>query len=238
MSIIAWEKDESVAVIVMNNGENRQNPSFVKDMLKTFDEIEEDDSIFSVVVKSSDSKCWSLGIDVQWITQAMGNKEYQSVRDFMYGLNKVFRRILLYPMPVIAAINGHAFGAGAIMSCAFDFRFMKSDRGFFCFPEVDINIPFLPSMVAIIKKAIPYYKLEELAFTGKRVTAPELGKHHVIVKACENEAVLMAESLAFAKTFHKRREIYGENKKRFHKNITDIMDKEDQAFIESVQLMV
>jgi enoyl-CoA hydratase/carnithine racemase len=238
MSVIEWKKDESVAVIVMNNGENRQNPSFVKDMLKAFDEIEADDSIFSVVVKSSDAKCWSLGIDVQWITQAMGNKEYQAIKDFMYGLNDLFKRILLYPMPVIAAINGHAFGGGAIMSCTFDFRFMKSDKGFFCFPEVDINIPFLPSMINIIKKAIPYYKLEELAFTGKRVAAAELEKHHIIVKSCENENLLLTETLAFAKTFHKRREIYGENKKRFNKNITDIMDKEDQAFIELLQLMV
>jgi len=41
---------------------------------------------------------------------------------------------------------------------------MKADRGFFCFPEIDISIPHLPGMLAIVKKAMPYYEVEELIF--------------------------------------------------------------------------
>lgn len=41
------------------------------------------------------------------------------------------------PLPVIVAIDGHAFGNGSIICCTRDFRFMRSDRGFFGFPEVD-----------------------------------------------------------------------------------------------------
>ncbi|MCX5821395.1 MAG: enoyl-CoA hydratase/isomerase family protein, partial [Deltaproteobacteria bacterium] len=138
----------------------------------------------------------------------------------------------------IAAINGHAFGDGTIMACACDFRFMKADRGFFCFPEIDINIPFLPGMLAIVRKAIPYYKLEELAFSGKRTGAAELEAHHVIIKACDNEEVLMREALAFAKTFNKKRPIFGEMKKRMHGSIIEIMEKEDPVYIEPLQLMM
>jgi hypothetical protein len=47
--------------------------------------------------------------------------------------------------------------------------------GFFCFPEIDINIPFLPGMLAIVE-AVPYYKLEELVFSGKRA-ARRTGGH-------------------------------------------------------------
>jgi enoyl-CoA hydratase/carnithine racemase len=169
---------------------------------------------------------------------AMAKNDLQGLRDFMYGLNRIFNRILLYPMPVIAAINGHAFGDGTIMACACDFRFMKADRGFFCFPEIDINIPFLPGMQAIIRKAIPYYKLEELVFSGKRTGAAELEAHHVIMKACENEEALMRETLAFAKSFNKKRPIFGEMKKRFHRTIIETMEKEDPAFIEPLQLMI
>lgn len=83
-------------------------------------------------------------------------------------------------------MNGHTFGNGSILACSCDYRFMKADRGFFCFPEVDVNIPFLPSMLQTIRKAIPYYKLEELIFSGKRVGAKELEEHHVLVKACDD----------------------------------------------------
>lgn len=238
MAIIEWEKDGTVAVITMNNGENRHNPDFNRAILNAFDEIENDETISSVVITSSDEKSWSQGIDVEWIMGAMNNKETQSIKDFMYGLNRIFIRILYFPMPVIASINGHAFGDGAIMACACDFRFMKADRGYFCFPEIDISIPFLPAMLAIIKKAFPYYKLEELVYSGKRATAKELEASHVIVKACENAQTLLEDATAFAGTFTKKRAIFEQQKKRLHKHIIEIMEKEDPEFIEPLNIMV
>ena len=238
MSCIEWKKAETVAVMTMNNGENRFNPDFIRAFLSAFDEIEADQTIFSVLITSSDPKNWSLGIDLAWIAKAMNDENDREIREFLHGLNRIFRRILLYPMPVVAAINGHVFGGGAILACACDFRFMKSDRGFFCFPEIDISIPFLPGMLAIVGKAIPYQKLEELIFTGKRTGATELEAHHVIVKACGNEAVLMQEALDYAKTFAKKRTIFGEMKKRLHKEVVEVTEKEDPAYIDHLQLMI
>jgi enoyl-CoA hydratase/carnithine racemase len=231
MPVIEWKKEDGVAVLVMNNGENRHNPEFVSAMLNAFDEIEQDQTVTAVVITSSDEKNWSQGIDVQWIMGAFGKKDYQSIRDFIYGLNKIFTRILLYPVPVIAAINGHAFGNGSIMSCACDFRFMRQDRGFFCFPEVNLGIPFRNGMNAMIKKAVPMYKLLEMQFSGNRYSATELALHHIIVKACADKEALMSEAMAFAGTFQKKRGIFGELKKRLYKDIIDIIDTGDPAGI-------
>ncbi len=238
MAVVEWKKDESVAVVVMNNTENRHNPDFAAGMLQVFDEIEKEADIFSVVITSSDAKSWSQGIDLIWITGAMEKKDFASIKKFMYDMNDVFKRILLFPMPVIAAMNGHTFGNGSILACSCDYRFMKADRGFFCFPEVDVNIPFLPSMLQTIRKAIPYYKLEELIFSGKRVGAKELEEHHVLVKACDDAEALMRESLAYAKTYRKGRPIFAQHKLRLHKHIIEVMEKEDPAYIEPLNLMV
>ena len=238
MSILEWKKDGTVAVLTMTNGENRHNPTFTDSILNAFDEIEKDENISSVVIASNDPKNWSQGIDLPWLMGAFNNKDYQAIKDFMYGLNKVFKRILLSPMPVIAAINGHAFGGGAIMACACDFRFMKSSRGFFCFPEIDINVPFLPGMICLVKKAFPYYKVEEAVYAGKRFGAKELEEHHVIMKACEDDEMLMREAIAFARTFTKKRSIFGEMKRRYHKQIIEVMDKEDPEYIEPLKLMI
>jgi len=238
MALLEWKKDETVAILTMTAGENRHNPDFTKAILKALDEIEADPAITSVVIASNDPKNWSQGIDLAWITGAFNEKRFQDVKGFLYGLNTMFKRILLYPMPVIAAINGHAFGDGSIMACCCDWRFMKSGRGFFCFPEVDISIPFLPGMQAIITKAFPYYKLQEAAFSGKRYGAAELAEHHVIVKACADEESLLADAVAFARTYQKKRPIFGEMKKRFHRNIIAIIDNEDPPYIESLKIMM
>ena len=118
------------------------------------------------------------------------------------------------------------------MSCAFDFRFMRSDRGYFCFPEVDLSIPFLPGMIALIKRAMPSYKFEEMQYTGKRVTADECEKDKIVLKAFHMDE-LMDKTMQFAKELNKGRPIISEMKKRTHKGIIKVMEKEDPKAIES-----
>ena len=238
MAVIEWEKKESVAVINMCNGPNDQNLEFATQMNKCFDDILEDKEIYSIVLTSTDEKYFCQGIDVNWLGQKMNDKDFDSVKAFMYGMNTIFKRILFMPFPVIAAINGHAFGNGAMLACTCDFRFMTKDKGFFCFPEVDINIPFLPGMIEFVRKAIPEYKFNEMILSGKRVVAEELEESNVIVKACENKEELFKEAMAFASTFTKGRTIFGELKQRMHKNIIQVMDIEDKKQIDSLNLFV
>ncbi len=227
MAIMKWEKDETVAILTMTNGANKQNLDFANTMNAMLDEIIADKTVTALIITSNDEKNFSQGIDVEWILDKAQKKEYQPVIDFIRGMDIVFKKLVAYPVPVIAAINGHAFGNGSIMSCACDFRFMRSDKGFFCFPEVNLGIPFRAGMNAFIKKAVPMYKLVEMQLTGNRYTAKEMEAHHVVLKACEDQADLMAQALAFAKTFKKKRGIFGELKKRLHKEIIEILEAPD-----------
>jgi len=238
MSIVLWEKRDTVAVLTMNNRENRMNLDYADAMIKGLDEILEDKEIYAVVIASSDDKNWSQGIDLQWLMERKAADDLNAIRSFLYRMNDLFKKLLLYPMPVIAAINGHAFGNGALLACTCDFRFMRSDKGFFCFPEVDVSIPFLPGMIAFARKAIPEYKYQEMVTMGKRLTAPELEEHHIIRKACRDQDELMKESMDFAKTFEKKRGIFGELKKRMHRPIIDALDKEDSRYIEPLNIVI
>lgn len=228
MAIMKWEKDETVAILTMTNGANKQNLDFANTMNAMLDEIIADKTVTALIITSNDEKNFSQGIDVEWILDKAQKKEYQPVIDFIRGMDVVFKKLVAYPVPVIAAINGHAFGNGSIMSCACDFRFMRSDKGFFCFPEVNLGIPFRAGMNAFIKKAVPMYKLVEMQLTGNRYTAKEMEAHHVILKACEDQADLMVQALAFAKTFKKKRGIFGELKKRLNKDIIEILEAPDE----------
>lgn len=238
MAVIDWEKKETVAVISMNNGANRQNLVFAREMNEAFDRILEDNGIYSIVLTSSDAKNFSQGIDVDWLGNCFTQKDFTSIKEFMLEMNTVFKRLLTMPLPVIAAINGHAFGNGAIISCACDFRFMKADRGFFCFPEVDLGIPFLPGMIAFVRKAVPEYLFNRIKLTGERLTADDLLLHHVIEDKGEDQAEMMEKVMAFAGGFQKKRGIFGEHKRRMHRAILETIDREDPPIIESLKLFV
>ncbi len=232
MSFIEYALDENVAVVTLNRDENRFNPDFLGACLDVLDEVENETTALTLVVKSSHEKIFSNGIDLEWLAPIIQKGDIKTAKDYFYQMNALFKRIVTYPMITIAAITGHAFAGGAILCCAFDFRFMRSDRGYFCFPEVDLGIPFLPGMNAMLKKAIPLYKLEEMEYTGKRLTAEECEEHHIITKACHiNE--LMDQVLAFAKTLNKKRAVIKELKERLNKDIIHALDVEDVPYIES-----
>jgi enoyl-CoA hydratase/carnithine racemase len=232
MTLVTYTLDEHVASLSLADGENRFNPDFLNAYLDVLDEIENETEATTLVVTSSHEKIFSNGIDLEWLVPVIQQNDIARAKDFFYLLNRLFKRLATYPLVTVAAISGHAFAGGAIMCCAFDFRFMRSDRGFFCFPEVDLGIPFLPGMNELLKKALPMHMVEYMQYTGARLTADQCVEHHFIQQACPMET-LLETTLTFAKTINKRRPVIAEMKKRLNQPIVHAIDVEDVAYIES-----
>jgi Delta3-Delta2-enoyl-CoA isomerase len=226
-----------VAVVTLNEGENRLNLDFLQKFMDALDHVEKQTDANVLVVRGADAKIFSNGIDLEWLMPIMQKNDAATARKFIENMMALFRRIVLYPMPTIVAMTGHAFAGGAILSCYFDFRFMRSDRGFMCFPEVDLGIPFLPGMMTAMSKAIPRYKLEEMVLTGKRLTAKECEEHHIITKACHIDQ-LMEEVMNFAKLQNKRRVVVSAIKEELNKDIVYAIDHDDLPVIESGRFYV
>lgn len=237
MSMFDCVLDGGVALVTMNSGENRFNPSFIEEFLAVLDEIEHATEADALVVRSAHEKIFSNGIDLDWLEPVVRSGDRDEVVEFCRALNGLLRRVLMYPMPTVAAITGHAFAAGAIMCCCFDFRFMRSDRGFFCFPEVDIGIPFWPGMVAMVEKAVPRYILDDLYYLGRRLTGRECEEHRIARRALPLDE-LLPEAMAFARGLKKKRAYYLAQKERMNAGILRIMDREDPPVIEAGRISV
>jgi enoyl-CoA hydratase/carnithine racemase len=78
----------------------------------------------------------------------------------------IMKRVLVFPAYTVAAVNGHAFGAGAQIALAHDARVMRTGRGYFCMPEIDMKAYLHPGMTAIIQARLPHQSAHELIVTA------------------------------------------------------------------------
>ena len=90
---------------------------------------------------------------------------------YVERVQALFEKVLTLPVPTVAAVNGHAFGAGAMLAMAHDWRVMRSDRGYVCFPEVDIRIPFTVGMNALVMAKLTPRAAVDAMTTGRRYAA-------------------------------------------------------------------
>ncbi|MCD6061959.1 MAG: enoyl-CoA hydratase [Moraxellaceae bacterium] len=197
MSFMHLEKRGAVFVLTLTNGDqdNTFNPDVLAEYHQVLDRIEDHPDNAALLITSNHPKTFCNGIDLPWLL----TQTPEGFQEFVHQLENVLLRIALLDLPVIAAINGNCYAGGAILASACDFRFMREDRGRFCFSEVNIKIPFTPLMVDIIQLLPDAQALRDLALTGKAVGGIEAYKMKVADRIF-GEATLHSEALAFAET--------------------------------------
>jgi enoyl-CoA hydratase/carnithine racemase len=60
-----------------------------------------------------------------------------------------------------------------MLTCGFDMRLMRADRGYWCLPEVDLGLPLTDPMFAVVSARLPHATLHESIVTGRRYAGPE-----------------------------------------------------------------
>ena len=130
---ICVEKGLSTSCIWARRGErdteNRFHPDWLAALHALIDEAEASRGP-AALVTAGDGKFYSTGADLEW-----GAANPDHIDRYLSEVQGLLARILTLPMPTVAAVNGHAFGAGAFLTAAHDHRVMRADRGYICFPE-------------------------------------------------------------------------------------------------------
>mmetsp|Transcript_55887 Transcript_55887/g.112020 ORF Transcript_55887/g.112020 Transcript_55887/m.112020 type:complete len:244 (-) Transcript_55887:216-947(-) len=154
-----------VFVCTFNGGENRFNPKFFEEINRVLDTVESHDGATALVLTGGSGKFFSNGFDIEWLMGA------DSSSDALTALHGLFRRLLLYPVPTVCAINGHAFAGGAMLALACDFRLMNRDKGFFCTNELAIGLPFTDGMMALFNAKVGRLATVPLLLAAERLPA-------------------------------------------------------------------
>jgi enoyl-CoA hydratase/carnithine racemase len=191
--MIDVETHDSVRVLHWHDGENRVNPDSMARFHAVLDELERIDGPMAVVV-TGEGKFFSNGLDLDRFGAAP-----DELGPTLEALHRLFGRLLVFPAYTAAAVNGHAFAAGAMLASVFDHRVMRTDRGFWCLPEVDLGLPLTEPMTAAVTARLPAPAAEEAMLTGRRYDAAQAVAAGIAHEAAPGDEVL-ARALAQAAT--------------------------------------
>lgn len=186
---------DGVFVLSLTNGENRLNPKSLAAIDGALDQIEAASAGLQqkalIVTGGAGSKYFCNGLDLDFLSEGTPADWTETITK----LQALYARLLKFGMVTIASINGHCFAGGAMLALACDYRVMRSDRGFFCLPEVDIGLPFTPGMHHLIASKTTPQALREAAVFGQRISA-ERAVALGIVDAQDKDFLGVAHKLA------------------------------------------
>ena len=174
-----------VSILRLSAAEGRFNPTTLGAIEVALDALEGSDPPGALVI-TGEGKIFSNGLDLEW----MGAAPPGGAAAVLNGTHALLARLLVFPTATVAAINGHAFAAGAMLALACDARVMREDRGYFCLPEVDLGLPFTAGMTALLKARLSPASAHEAMLSGRRYGAPEALAAGIIEAAAPSEQVL------------------------------------------------
>ena len=172
-----YEVENSIGIITLNRPDemNALTHTMRNELIGLFEDADRDDSIRAVVVTGA-GRAFCAGADLGSggstfdLSQQEGRKV--SLSEHRDGAGQIALSIFSCRKPVIAAINGHAVGAGITMTLPMDIRIVAEDAKIgFVFTRRGV-VPeacsswFLPRIVGISKAA-------ELVYTGRVFRAAE-----------------------------------------------------------------
>ncbi len=228
---ITLTSEGTAAIITMHKGaDNAFNGPFLDEIVATMEEVKKNELYRTLVFTSSLEKSFCTGYDLGWW---MNNAKEEGVLEkFFETMNYMLKELCLFPKPVIAGINGHIFGQGIFFAGCMDYRIMREDRGWVNLPEVNINIPFVPSQIGILREILPPASMRDMAFLGKKYTPYEAKELGYIDELAPFDQI-MNKALEKAEEYSKvNAAAFAEIKFRIRKPLADIIEKEDRPYLE------
>jgi Delta3-Delta2-enoyl-CoA isomerase len=183
--VITAESRGVVHVVHMTNAPNLFNRSFLDALGVALDEALADQGAGALVL-TGEGKFFSNGFDLEFL----GSLDPEPLLTFIHDAQSLVARILAFPMPTVAAVNGHAFGIAAILALAHDVRVMRADRGWISLPEIELGLPFQPFMTALLRARLDDSTLSEAVLTARRYTGPEAVAGGIVHEAVDDTALI------------------------------------------------
>lgn len=139
---ILLDVQDQIALITLNRPErlNALSYELIDRLMAALDAIEIDPSVRAVILTGAGERAFSAGADIHEFTESVSHGASVAVRDFVRRGQAMTARLEAFRKPVIAAINGIAFGGGCEITEAVHLA-VASERTKFAKPEINLGMP-------------------------------------------------------------------------------------------------
>ena len=182
--MIDLERDGDVWVLRMDAGENRFSMEVLDRFNAALDQVEAADGPGALVTTGA-GKFYSNGLDLDWMASAPDR-----ATEYLAAVYRLLGRMLGFPVLTVAAVNGHAFGAGALLATAHDVAVMREDRGYWCMPEADLGLPLSAQFLSVLTAKLPARAVQQAVMTGCRFGGREAAAAGIMHESAAADQVL------------------------------------------------
>ncbi|MFG1628249.1 MULTISPECIES: enoyl-CoA hydratase/isomerase family protein [unclassified Kribbella] len=164
---IAFEQDGYVGLLTLDRPAklNAATRSMSAELLELIPKIDEDPSIRAVVVTGAGDRAFSVGSDIGELDRYDGPWHFRNRRDYCDALRAL-------RTPVIAAINGYAYGGGLELALSCDIRLASSSASF---AAAEIKLGWIGGggVTALLAASVPASDAAMMLLTGDPIDAAE-----------------------------------------------------------------
>lgn len=203
---VTLEADGPVAVLTLNRPEklNAITPEMASQLQDHVDRLNHDSSVRAVVLTGAGEKSFCVGSDVSELSRYETVWEFRNREDYGDAVRELRK-------PVIAAVNGYAFGGGLELAMACDIR-LASTAATFAAPEIKLGWIGGAGQAVGLAQSIGPSNAALLLLTGDPVDAPTALSWGLVSRVHEpNQLLVQAQVLA--STIAKRAPIAAESVK-------------------------
>lgn len=133
---------DGIATLTLNRPEklNAINYAMADALLGALDRLETDESVGTIIVTGAGEKAFSAGADIREFSESVRKGPAAAVREFVRRGQAMTARMEAFPKPIIAAVNGLAFGGGCEITEAAHLA-IASEQALFAKPEIKLGMP-------------------------------------------------------------------------------------------------
>ncbi|KAI0787879.1 ClpP/crotonase [Fomes fomentarius] len=164
------------------------------------------------------------------------SQAYSQVHPPKVTYNPIMLRLLTFPIPVIAAVNGHSFAGGMVLALACDYRVMTDGskrNAFICMNEIHFGAGIPIGLIAVLQGKIRNPQtLRKVILEGHRFTPKEALEQGIvdhIVEGNTEDVLKAAQTLAAKVESLAKTGAWGVNKRELHRDIIESIRRDVQA---------